>query len=133
VGWYFYDYFSTHAQYHLSHSFLSWIFSSPYSVDAPLLIGAVYFHQGTDANTSFWADAFANFGFAGIVIFTVVCGLVLLGIDAVGRGRDARIAGPMLAIAGLSLGSTGLFTTLLTQGLALGGVLLVLMPPGSDP
>ena len=133
VGWYFYDYFSTHAQYHLSHSFLSWIFTSPYSVDAPLLIGAVYFHQGTDANTSFWADAFANFGFAGIVIFTVVCGLVLLGLDAVGRGRDARIAGPMLAIGGLSLGSTGLFTTLLTQGLALGGVLLVLMPPGSDP
>ena len=67
------------------------------------------------------------------MIFTVVCGLVLLALDAVGRGRDARIAGPMLAVAGLSLGSTGLFTTLLTQGLALGGVLLVLMPPGSDP
>jgi O-antigen polymerase len=132
VGWYFYDYFSSHAQYHLSHSFLSWITSSPYTIDAPLLIGAVYFHQGTDANTSFWADAFANFGFTGIVVFTVVCGIVLLGLDAIGWGRDARIAGPMLAIAGLSLGSTGLFTTLLTQGVVLGAVLLALMPPRSD-
>ena len=52
VGWYYYDYFSKHEQYHLSHSFLSWLFTSPYSVDAPLLIGSVYFHQGTDANTS---------------------------------------------------------------------------------
>jgi hypothetical protein len=133
VGWYYYDYFSTHPQYHLSHSFLSWVFSSPYSVDAPLLIGSVYFHQGTDANTSFWADAFANFGFTGIVVFTVVCGLVLLALDVVGRGRDARVAGPMLAIAGLSLGSTGLFTTMLTQGLALGGVLMALMPPARRP
>jgi hypothetical protein len=132
VGWYFYDYFSTHPQYHLSHSFLSWLFSSPYHVDAPLLIGAVYFHQGTDANTSFWADAFANFGFGGIVVFTVVCGIALLALDAVGRRRDARVAGPMLAIAGLSLGSTGIFTTLLTQGVALGGVLLALMPPRSN-
>jgi hypothetical protein len=133
VGWYYFDYFSSHPQYHLSHSFLSWLFSSPYSVDAPLLIGSVYFHQGTDANSSFWADAFANFGFTGIVVFTVVCGLVLLGLDAIGRRRDARIAGPMLAIAGLSLGSTGLFTTMLTQGLVLGAVLMVLMPPARSP
>lgn len=129
VGWYYYDYFSTHAQYHLSHSVLSWLFSSPYAIDAPLLIGSVYFHQGTDANSSIWADAFANFGFGGIVAFTVVAGLVLLALDAVGRGRDARIAGPMLAIAGLSLGSTGLLTTVATQGLGVGGILLALMPP----
>jgi hypothetical protein len=39
----------------------------------------------------------------------------------------------MLAIAGLSLGSTGLFTTMLTQGLALGAVLMLLMPPVRSP
>jgi hypothetical protein len=129
VGWYYYDYFSRHEQYHLSHSFLSWLFTSPYSVDAPLLIGSVYFHQGTDANSSFFADAFANFGYPGIVVFTVFCGIALLIIDAVGRRRDARVAGPMMAIAGLSLGSTGFFTTMLTHGLALAGVMMALMPP----
>ena len=129
VGWYYYDYFSKHEQYHLSHSFLSWLFTSQYSVDAPLLIGSVYFHQGTDANSSFFADAFANFGYPGIVVFTVFCGIALLIIDAVGRRRDARVAGPMMAIAGLSLGSTGFFTTMLTHGLALAGVMMVLMPP----
>jgi hypothetical protein len=132
VTWYYVDYFSSHPQYHLSHSFLSWLTSSGYSVDPPLLIGSVYFHQGTDANASMWGDAFANFGFAGVIGFTVICGAVLWIADVVGQRRDARVAGPMLAIAGLSLGSTGLFTTMLTQGFALGCVLMALMPPSSN-
>jgi hypothetical protein len=35
----------------------------------------------------------------------------------------------MLGIVGLSLASSGLFTTILTQGLGLGCVLMALMPP----
>lgn len=134
VGWYYYDYFSTHSQYHLSHSFLSWVGPSAYDVDPPQLIGALYFHHtGTDANANLWSDAYANFGFAGMVAFTVICGVALLIADVVGRGRDARVAGPMLGIAGLSLASSGLFTTILTQGLALGCVLMALMPPRRKP
>jgi hypothetical protein len=133
VSWYYYDYFSTHPQYQLSHSILSGITNSPYSVDAPLLIGSVYFHQGTDANGSMWADAFANFGFGGIAAFSAICAIVLLTLDGLGRRRDPRVAGPTLAIAGLSLGSTALFTTVLTQGLALAGLLIALMPPDRIP
>jgi O-antigen polymerase len=130
VGWYYYDYFSTHSLYHLSHSFLRWLGPSAYDVDPPQLIGAVYFHHsGTDANANLWGDAFANFGFAGMIVFTVICGIALLVADALGRGRDPRVAGPMLGIVGLSLGSSGLFTTILTQGLALGCILMALMPP----
>jgi hypothetical protein len=132
VTWYYVDYFASHPQYHLSHSFLSWLFTSHYAIDPPLLIGSVYFHEGTDANASMWGDAFANFGFAGVIAFTIVCGIVLLVVDAIGRRRDPRVVGPMLAIAGLSLGSTGVFTTMLTQGFALGCLLMALMPPSSN-
>jgi len=78
---------------------------------------------------SYWADAFANFGFAGILGFTLVLGLVLWIADGLGQRRDARVAGPMLAIAGLGLASGALFTTILTGGLALGCALTALMPP----
>jgi hypothetical protein len=133
VGWYYYDYFSTHSLYRLSHSFLSWLGPSAYDVDPPQLIGAVYFHHtGTDANANLWSDAFANFGFAGMLVFTVICGISLLVADALGRGRDSRVAGPMLGIVGLSLASSGFFTTILTQGLALGCILMALMPSVSD-
>ena len=131
VSWSYYDYFSSHTQYHLSHSIFNGVLTSPYSVDPPLLIGSVYFNQGTDANANLWADAFANFGFAGIVVFSAICGAVLLALDAAGHRRDPRVVGPAMAIAGLSLGASGVLTTMLTQGLGLAGILIALMPPGS--
>jgi len=131
VSWAYYDYFSTHPPYNLSHSFLSWLVDSPYHEEPPSVIGAVYFDNAS-ANASYWADAFANFGFAGILGFTLVLGLVLWIADGLGQQRDARVAGPMLAIAGLNLASGALFTTILTGGLALGCALMALMPPASD-
>jgi hypothetical protein len=35
-----------------------------------------------------------------------------------------------MAIAGLSLGASGVLTTMLTQGLALAVIMVTLMPPG---
>jgi hypothetical protein len=132
VGWYYYDYFSVHPTYRLSDSFLSWLFHSDYSAEASLLIGSVYFPgSSANANADIWADAFAQFGFVGIAVFSVILGLVLWVVDGVGRGRDARVTGPMLAIAGMSLASSALFTTILTQALALGILLIVLMPPAA--
>jgi hypothetical protein len=133
LSWYYFDYFSVHSPYQLSHRFLGWLFSNEYSVEPAALIGSVYFPQSNpSANANFWADAFANFGIAGILGFSVVFGLVLLVVDGAGLGRDARIAGPLLAIAGLNLASSALFTNLLTFGLGLSCVLIAVMPPASD-
>jgi len=130
IGGYYFEFFSVHPQYHLSHSFLGWVFPRVYAQEPPLVIGAAYFPETTpNANANMWADAFANFGFGGIVVFTVVLGLVLWITDGLGRGRDARVAAPMLAIAGLSLANGALFTTVLTGGLAVGCALIALMPP----
>jgi hypothetical protein len=136
VGWYYFEYFSEHPLYQLRHSFLGWLGSNPYGVPPPEAIGSVYFPgTGTNANANFWADAFANFGVPGIVGFTLVLGLVLWVADGLGRGRDLRVVGPLLAIAGLNVSEGALFTTILTQGLALTLLLVALMPPSStqDP
>jgi hypothetical protein len=132
VGWYYFEYFSEHPAYQLSHSVLSWLGPSSYSDTPPQVIGSVYFPgEGTNANANLWSDGFANFGFAGVVGFTLILGLVLLAVDGVGRGRDLRIVGPLLAIAGLNLSDAALLTTVLTNGLALSCVLIALMPPGT--
>jgi hypothetical protein len=133
VGWYYHDYFSEHPHYQLSHSFLGWLLESPYSEDPPLLIGRVYFpNDDPNANAHLWADAFANFGFAGIFVFTVVLALILLVVDGLGRKRDARVYASMLAIAGMTLASSALFTTLLTLGFGVACLLIALMPPSPD-
>jgi hypothetical protein len=132
LTWYYFDYFSVHPPYQLSHRFLGWLFPSQYSVEPATLIGSVYFPQSNpSANANLWADAFANFGIGGIIGFSVVFGLVLLVVDGLGLRRDARIVGPLLAISGLNLASSALFTNLLTFGLGLSCVLIALMPPAS--
>jgi hypothetical protein len=132
LTWYYFDYFSVHPPYQFSHRFLGWLFPSQYSVEPAALIGSVYFPQSNpSANANLWADAFANFGIGGIVGFSVVFGLVLLVVDGLGLRRDARIVGPLMAISGLNLASTALFTNLLTFGLGLSCVLIALMPPAS--
>jgi hypothetical protein len=132
VGWYYFDYFSVHPTYQLSHSFLGWLVPSRYEMDPSILIGSVYFPSSSpNANADFWADAFANFGFVGIAVFSVILGLLLWVLDGLGRDRDARVIGPMLAIAGLTLAASALFTSLLTQALVLGCLLIALMPPAA--
>jgi hypothetical protein len=130
VGWNYFEYFSDHPTYQLSHSVLGWLGPSPYSVPPPEVIGAVYFPgTGTNANANLWSDAFANFGFTGIVAFTLILGAVLWVADSLGRGRDLRVAGPLLAVAGLNLSDGALLTGILTNGLALTCLLIALMPP----
>lgn len=132
VGWYYFEFFSDHPLYQLSHSVLSWLGPSPYSLPPPKVIGAVYFSDigsGVNANANLWSDAFANFGLAGVVVFTLILALVLWVVDGIGRGRDLRVAGPLLAVAGLNLSDGALLTGLLTNGIALSCVLIALMPP----
>jgi hypothetical protein len=130
LTWYYFEYFSVHPPYHLSHRFLGWLFPLEYSAEPAPLIGSVYFPQSNpSANASLWADAFANFGIGGIIGFSVIFGVVLWVADGLGRMRDARIAGPMMAIAGLNLASSALFTNLLTLGVGLSCLLMALLPP----
>jgi O-antigen polymerase len=132
ITWYYYDYFSVHPPYHLSHSVLRGFVRRPYAQEPPELIGPIYFApEHPHANADLWADAFANFRFAGIAGFSAVFGAMLLIADGLGRRRDLRVAGPMLAITGLSLSNSGLFTTILTTGFGLGCVLMAVMPPMS--
>jgi hypothetical protein len=128
---YYYDYFSSHQTYELSRSFLRWFITSPYEVDPPFLIGAVYLNSPTtDANANVWADAMANYGLLGIIPFTLVLGVLMWVLDSVGAGRDLRIAGPTLGLAGITLGNGALFTSILTLGIGLTIGLIALMPNG---
>ena len=133
MHWYYFEYFSNHPHYELAQTRLGGLFSSsPYTVTSPDLIGATYFPgPRPHANAGVWADAFANFGFSGIIVFALVLGAVLWVIDGVGHRRDPRVIGPMLALAGLTLSDSALLTTLLTLGLGFGCAVLFFMPPGS--
>ena len=125
----YYEFFSHHPTYGLSHSILGFLIPRPYDLGPPNLIGAVYFgNAGSSANANLWADAFANFGIGGILGFTFVFGLVLLVLDAAASGRDLRVTGVIACLMAVVLSNSGLLTTILTHGLGFALLLILLMP-----
>jgi hypothetical protein len=140
----YYEFFSQHQTFGLSHSILSFLGPAPYVLQPPKLIAAVYFNNPNEnANANLWADAFANFGIGGIIVFTIVLGLVLLLLDSAASGRDLRVTGALAGLMAIVLSNSALLTTVLSHGLALAILLIFLMPqdvetyvqdvPGPDP
>jgi hypothetical protein len=130
---YYYQFFSTHATYQLSDSFLRWFSNPPYDLSSARLMGTVYFGTSTTfANANIWADAMSQFGLAGILVFTIVLGCVLWALDVAGTGRDLTVIGPTLGVAGFTLAQGALFTSILTFGIALTIALLAFMPANAS-
>ncbi len=127
TGFYF-DFFSINPKFHLAHSVLRWFLETPYSTAAPLLIGETFIGAGCSANAHMWADAFANFGLPGMVVFSMVLSGVLWFYDSISRGCDHIFAALVLAIPAMALANTALLTTILTHGLGLAIALMFVAP-----
>ena len=129
----YYDLFSSHQQFGLTQSVFSFLGPTPFDLPPARLIGAVYFGDPSeDANANLWADAFANFGLIGIIVFTIILALVLIWLDSAATGRDLRVTGALAGLMAIVLSNSALLTTILTHGLALAIVLIYLMPREAD-
>ena len=127
---YYYEFFSSHPQVHLGHSILKSFVGYPYAVEPPYIIAYTYFHSAImESNANLWADAYANFGYAGIVGSTLLLAVVLWLYDSLAVGRDRRVVALAIALPAFALANTGLLTTLLTHGFGLAMLLVYLMPP----
>jgi hypothetical protein len=133
---YYYEYFADRPKYRFGDSVFFGAISHSYPMDAAHLIGLEYFNDAAmSANANLWADGFANLGFPGMVIVTVVLAAFMMTYDSVARGRDLRVATLLLAMPAISLSNSALFATFLTHGLLLALVILLFAPtagPG-DP
>jgi hypothetical protein len=128
TGFYF-EFFIDQPKVLLAHSIFRGFFDYPYDVTPPFLIGRTYFNNvATSANANFLADAFANFGYAGIFVFTVLLGLILWFVDSLTSDMDIRLPSLMMAIPAFSLANSGLLTSLLTHGILLTILLIMLVP-----
>jgi hypothetical protein len=128
TGFYF-EFFGDQPKALLAHSIFRGFFDYPYDVTPPFLIGRAYFNNvAASANANFLADAFANFGYFGLFLFTTVLGLILWFVDSLTSDLDIRLPSLMLAIPAYSLSNSGLLTTLLTHGMLFTILLILLVP-----
>jgi hypothetical protein len=126
---YYYEFFSSHPKAHLGHSIFKSFIDYPYAVEPPYLIGALYFNNaGNDANANVWADAYANFGYLGILCFTLLLAALLWLYDSMAIECDRRLATLAMALPAVSLANGALLTSLLTNGIGLAMLLVYLLP-----
>jgi hypothetical protein len=126
---YYFDFFSHNPKLLLSHSVFRFFLDYPYDLSPTHLIGYVYFGSAAmGANANLWADAFANFGYIGLFIFTCILAAFLWLFDSVSSHIDLRFAGMVLGIPAFALANSALLTSFLTHGIALAFLLTYLFP-----
>ncbi len=126
--WY-YDFFSNpgHPFVTLSNSVLASVSLYPYDQPVPPLIGWTYTGTEVGANAGWMADAYAQFGFAGMGVFAVLLALLLRLLDGVSAGTSRQLATAVVAVPAMALVNSGLLTVLLTHGFGLAVLLLWLI------
>jgi hypothetical protein len=106
------------------------LFDNPYGQYAPARV-INYYALGTydgNANGHVWVDAYANFGFLGVVVFTLAAIGVLWVFDSAATRRDFRLASLMAGTPSVTMANTALLTGLLSHGIGFTVLLLFLMP-----
>jgi hypothetical protein len=126
---YYYQYFSTTPQTHLNYGPIGALFRSAHVVSPTSQIALYAYHSTVGApNANIWADAFANFGYPGVVSFTLVLAAFLWFYDRLAQHVDLKDATALLIASALSLTNSALFTSLLTHGMLLALVAVTQWP-----
>jgi hypothetical protein len=124
---YYFEFFTRNPQALLGDSIFRTFVRYPYDVGIPAVIGSMY-PIGTWANANFWADAYANFGYVGLFVFTFLLAVVLHAFDSVSERHGLVLPALLSANAASILVNGALLTSLLTNGLGFMIALLYVMP-----
>lgn len=115
----YYDFFSNNPYMYFSSGFFGHIFgiTYPYDVNIANLIGDIYYNSPDMwTNTGYLADAYANMGYFGMCMISVLFVIILKAIDSlsVKVGRELVVGLSLFSI--LALNDGAFLTTLLTGG-----------------
>lgn len=124
----YFDFFNTHSHVFWSNSILKAFIHYPYTESLPLVIGDYIGFKGMAANNGFIATGYANSGFFGVFIYSLMIGLILKFINNITEKQTPVWLAVMICIVPVNnlLTSSDLFTTMLTHGFLISIILLFL-------
>jgi hypothetical protein len=129
LSFFYYDFFSHNELVFLSNSKLGFLATYPYALPPPNIIGGFYFgNVAMNANTGVVGDAYMQFGFIGLALYSVFLAIILKMVDSCSRRVDPRVAVAAIAMPVISLTNGALTTAFLTGGLFLALIILYLLP-----
>lgn len=118
----YFDFFADNGKAYLGNSILrDWVVYRYGDMSPGEVIGDAYVSFGhgpiANATANFWADAFGQFGFLGVLGATVVAGLLLWVVDSAFRKYPRGVAVMLFSTCALSLTEQGVQMALLTGGI----------------
>ncbi len=125
--------FSEFPKLRLSHSILSGVFPYPFATDPAELIGGLFYNEGeTHANTGILGDGFMNFGYVGMLVWSVLFAFLLKVADCLSCKKNLAVCGACVAPFMILLSNCALFTVFSTHGLMITFLLILLFPKEPD-
>ncbi|WP_435927060.1 hypothetical protein [Dryocola sp. BD613] len=128
---YYVEFFSIHEPYYWSESKLTFgLVNNPYDLKMVNLIGAQYFGQpDMSANTGFIGSGFANARWFGVILYSILLGLLISFLESLSKyiGKRFVISSSFVVMFSITT-STDFITALLTHGLLLLIVLYMIIP-----
>jgi len=124
------DFFSTNERLYFVESFIGRLSGrfSPYGMQSGFLIAAVNGAPGSQSNTGFLGDAYANAGFAAMVLFSVFFALLLLTIDSFAvHSKSKNLYAALTLYHIVVLNDRALLTSLISSGLLFHVLLMYLL------
>lgn len=117
----YYDFFSENKLLHFADNSIGHVLGikSPYKLEAPKLIAEYLSVPDSHCNTGLWGDAYANFGVAGVLLFSLFFILLMLLMEEMTNDIPANIVFPIAVMLVYNLNDAAMFTWLLGGGAGL--------------
>jgi O-antigen polymerase len=126
---YYFQYFSIEPKTHLAYGLVGTILGTTSAVPPSKQIAIFAYHSAVgNPNANLWADAYANFGQFGVILFTFILAGFLWLYDRLAQNVDRRTATVLLVAPALSLANSALLTCLLTHGMLLALLVITQYP-----
>lgn len=128
LSFYYFDFFQENHVY-LSNSIFSGIMEYPFEVPTSNLIGREFFaREDMNANNGVVADGYMHFGVLGVVLWSIILGLIIKFCDMLTINKPLLIFLPLFLIGTRILVNGALLTTLFTHGLLMLMLIAYLYP-----
>ncbi len=114
----YFDFFSKNLKLHFADNSIGNLLqiASPYDLEAPKLIAGYLDVPNSYCNSGYWGDAFANFGYVGVILFSLVLIFIVLWLEKIVRNVSVLIYMPLLVSLFYNLNDSALLTWCLGGG-----------------
>jgi len=117
---FYWEFFSENPFYYMKDSIIGPLipFESNYTIPRARLIGFTFFNKiESNANANIWAASFADFGYIGMILTTIISAYTIKIFDILGQKRSFVICGVLCSYIAFVWTEGAFYTSILTNGL----------------